>query len=466
MWTNIIKSIRLFFACLNPHTFFLFFSLLFGSLMLLLNPPFMVPDEPNHFLRAYQISEGTIISVQENQRVGGTLPQSILEVSKPFYPLIWSGNECKLKNIDLNLAWNMPLNQNQRQFCDFINTAFYSPICYAPQALAIFIGRQLDTPPLKLVYLARIFSLLFWCIVVYFSIQLIPIGKWLMTFLALLPMSLFVNSSLSADVVTNAVAFLFIAYVLHLCLVHNSLRPIHYVFIMALIMCLSMIKPVYFFLAGLLVLVPKSGKDFILLLLCSLPGLILCFLWMHLIRDLQLGYDQYNHQWRDFTALAQGADLNKQLDYVMTNPGSSISRIKNSILLYFSAKSGEYIGVFGWITMPMPNWLVVFTYICLFPVSMFGSSEGYKLRLSHKLVLFIVFTVSLGLNFLAQYLWWTPVGGQHSAIQGRYLIPIAPLFFLMLQSRWHFKPYVAPIVVISVLLGLMVSLNLLLMRYY
>ena len=466
MWTKIIKSFRLFFACLKPHTFFLFFSLLFGSLMLLLNPPFMVPDEPNHFLRAYQISEGTFISVQENQRVGGTLPQSIREVGKAYSALTWSGNECKLKNMNLDLAWNMPLNQNQRQFCDFINTAFYSPICYAPQALAIFIGRQLDTPPLKLVYLARIFSLLFWSIMVYFSIKLIPIGKWLMAFLALLPMSLFVNSSLSADVVTNALAFLFIAYVLHLCLVENSLRPVHYVFILALIMCLSLTKPVYFFLAGLLVLVPKSGKDFILLLLSSVPGLILCFLWLHLISSLQLAYNDYNPEWRPFTALAQGADVNKQLDFVMTNPSNTICRMKNSILLYFSAKSGEYIGVFGWLTIPLPNGLVVFTYIGLFLVSMFGSSEGYKLQLSHKLVLFIVFTISLGLNFFAQYLWWTPVGGGHSAIQGRYLIPIAPLFFLLLQSRWNFKPYVAPIVMVSVLLCLMVSLNLLLMRYY
>ena len=33
-------------------------ALLFGSIFVFLIPPFQSPDEPNHFLRAFQVSEG------------------------------------------------------------------------------------------------------------------------------------------------------------------------------------------------------------------------------------------------------------------------------------------------------------------------------------------------------------------------------------------------------------------------
>jgi len=40
-----------------PEKVFLIVGILFGTLFLLITPPFQVPDEPNHFSRAFHVSE-------------------------------------------------------------------------------------------------------------------------------------------------------------------------------------------------------------------------------------------------------------------------------------------------------------------------------------------------------------------------------------------------------------------------
>lgn len=53
---------------LNAAKSFLFIFLLFGTLMVFLTPPFQVPDEINHFYRAWQVSTGSFSPVKQDQR--------------------------------------------------------------------------------------------------------------------------------------------------------------------------------------------------------------------------------------------------------------------------------------------------------------------------------------------------------------------------------------------------------------
>jgi len=75
--------------------------------------------------------------------------------------------------------------RRSRVFTDFPNTALYSPLCYAPQALAIFIGRTIGLNPLIIFYLARIAALACWIAALYVCIRIIPAYKWLLAMLAL-----------------------------------------------------------------------------------------------------------------------------------------------------------------------------------------------------------------------------------------------------------------------------------------
>jgi len=52
----------------HPVAAFVFLSMLFGTLTLVLTPPLEGPDEPAHFLRAYGISVGEIIPMTADER--------------------------------------------------------------------------------------------------------------------------------------------------------------------------------------------------------------------------------------------------------------------------------------------------------------------------------------------------------------------------------------------------------------
>ena len=61
------------------------YILLFGLLFALLIPPFQSPDEPNHFYRAWQVSEGHFFPEKKGDRLGGMLPASLMQVYDSFH---------------------------------------------------------------------------------------------------------------------------------------------------------------------------------------------------------------------------------------------------------------------------------------------------------------------------------------------------------------------------------------------
>ena len=63
----------------NPiATAFVALSLVFGTLFAFLTPPFQVPDEPSHYLRAYAISEGSFRVRLYDRAPAQPLPENLL----------------------------------------------------------------------------------------------------------------------------------------------------------------------------------------------------------------------------------------------------------------------------------------------------------------------------------------------------------------------------------------------------
>ena len=65
------KKIQIIMKDLNPIKIFLVLALLFGTLFVLITPPFQGPDEPVHFYRATQIANVNFIPDVQNGVVGG-----------------------------------------------------------------------------------------------------------------------------------------------------------------------------------------------------------------------------------------------------------------------------------------------------------------------------------------------------------------------------------------------------------
>ena len=81
--------------------------------MICITPPFQVPDEVNHFYRAYQIADGHWKAEQHTQRLGGQIPRSLIKVAEPFLDLRWQMNR-KTSYETIKRQWSIPLNPDDK----------------------------------------------------------------------------------------------------------------------------------------------------------------------------------------------------------------------------------------------------------------------------------------------------------------------------------------------------------------
>ena len=242
----------------QPQRVFVVAGFVFGTLMALIVPPFQAPDEPHHFFRAYQISEGQWVPNWRDNIGQGDLPASLAQICKPFSAVRYNTETTSLSSI-LD-ALRIPLKPSVRENY-VLATAHYSPIGYLPQAVGIGIGRarlaaagsdvprKIDQP----VDMDR-FGILG-------PAGHAEIGRPLLL-LMLMPMSLFMAASVSADAMINALAFLLVALAIHAAAnrADDQNSFVGWRWIGVFILCssaLALIKAAY---AAVWIDIPHSGK--------------------------------------------------------------------------------------------------------------------------------------------------------------------------------------------------------------
>lgn len=119
----------------RPHRLFFIPAILFGFILIVVNPPFQAPDEACHYYRAYQLSEGHIKAEKQGpERVGGLLPASITMLPPRFErALALSGNVVTRPMMKKIFAYKV--KPEKRLFMAFSNTAIYTPVSYLPRFL-------------------------------------------------------------------------------------------------------------------------------------------------------------------------------------------------------------------------------------------------------------------------------------------------------------------------------------------
>jgi len=413
----------------TPENTFAIIGIIFGLLFLLITPPFQAPDEYNHFYRSFQIAEGQLVAERQQNTIGGPLPRSLVVtsvgVSKdiPFHP----ENKQSLKDV-LSLL-NLPLQSQDRAFVSFPNTSLYSPIPYLPQAFGIAVGKAIGFSPIVLMYTGRIANLLVWVLLGWLSIKATPVLKWLFFLLALAPMSLFQAASLSADATTNGVSILLICIILKYGLEDNkTVNTLNLCIIFFLSLMLSVSKQAYFPITLLFLLIPvqKLGTkkryftSFALLLLLNTVGILV---WSSLVKDL-------------YVVLQPQVSPKEQLMFIASQPLNLLKVIIDTFLQNGAIYTNQFIGNLGWLDTPLPPFFIGSYVTVLVLVSMVSNQKDIEISYLQKFIVFTTFILNGILVCILLYLSWTPIGGDTvEGIQGRYFIPIAPLFFLLFYNR-------------------------------
>jgi len=439
--------------------FFLFASLFFSALYALLIPPFQSPDEPNHFLRAYQVSEGHFVPQKTaDQRLGGFLPSSLGLVAGQFAGLK-NDYDARICLENIRLAASIPLLCGERRFFDFANTAMYAPTAYAPQAAAIALIRPFGASPLQMLYAGRLANAWVWCLLVFAAIRMLPAQRAIMAVLALLPASLVMAASLNADTVTNGLCFWVFAACLSAAPTARFPASTFRLPAFVIIAANKLIVIVFVLLQWL-----NGSRRYAGSIAVAAGLTALC--WGALAQRWFIPYDTYNPAFRDTQTLNEGVDPAAQLAYMSGHPFQWATLSARSYLKAAPSIAAHIVGKFGWEKNYLPPvwigllWMAVLALV--FAEQNPATSRQRLLGGSVACLYMLLFSATM-------YLLWHPVGAPLlSNLQGRYFVPVLPLFALAFGTAYlqRFRTWVLPLAGIIIFLGHLAMLFSIWNRYY
>lgn len=407
--------------------------------LILLTPPFQVPDEIQHFFRAYEISEFRIHAQAQNGVGGDAIPKSMIQLSTSLTPLPNGDISYHLPPSPLRTTLShlsTPLQAGDMAFARFPGSAYYSPIAYLPQALGIAVARALGLGPLYLFYFGRLFNCLCAIMLVAWAVYRMPFAKEIVIIVGFLPMSLYLFASLSADASVISCALLFTAISISAQSRGEWNRSDLIVLsVTGAIFC--SLKPVY---APLLVagLIPGLFRR------SEAPRIIRAQLT---ILSISLGATA---AWLIGTKSAMtlphsGANPPLQMLFIASHPAALVRAIAHTIfparLLYFFIGS---IGLLGWADVILQPILVYALPVLSFAlVWLLGPNLKARLTVLQSLWYLILVILSGLLVMTALYVTWCRVGqNMIEGIQGRYFIPtlaLAGIAVLRWAPNWGQK---------------------------
>ena len=432
-------------AWTRPHRAFLCIALVFGTALVLLIPPFQSADEPEHFLRTYQITEGALVSRQRDIRgiAGGFLPASLYDLWLPF-SRIGFHPEIKVSVRQIANAMRIPLRPGERIFITFPNTAHYCPTCYLPQCLGILLGRVLRLPPLAMLYLGREANLLFWVLLGFLALRSAPAIARPLFLLLLMPMSLYVASTLSADPSTTAIAVLFTALI---CKYFNSgpssIDRKAFFVLLALSIPLCVSKLVYVPLLALLLLIPRRNFGGTGKFTANFAAIVaICAVFLVLWISASSNLDPRN-------AMSNNVSARAQLQLLEQHPAHFGPLLLETLRRRGWSFLQSYVCVIGWLDMYLPAAFVA-GYGLLLLIACWSSEDHPPLPSPMRCAMIVLPAVIISFLAIAflDYLYWSPVGFSYiDGIHGRYLIPLTPAVFILacsvarqLPRNWRTRP--------------------------
>ena len=376
-----------------------------GIMYMFIIPIGRVPDEQNHFYRAYEISKGYFTSLKiETGRAGNYFSSNfkyVLDVNNNY--------DKELKNMNLKV-------DDTKEFYIFTNTSLYAFVSYLPQTIGIKIGSILNLPIFWIAMLGRITNFAFWVLLMYFSIKKMPFKKLSILVICFLPMMLQEAVSLSADTITIGMSFFLISYILSIKYDDKKkLEKKDKIILSLSAITLSLCKIVYMPLCLLMFLIPENKfinkkRKYIEIGVLAAIVVIINVIWLAISSGYLIDFNE-------------GVNAAEQVKFILCNPIKYIEIIFVSIYSYFG------IYMFGLVGGSLCNFDVVlsdiYSYLLIIILILTCALDSTKLKKYDKISMGLIILIVSALIFTSLYVQWTPVANYVvDGVQGRYFIPL------------------------------------------
>jgi uncharacterized membrane protein len=427
---------------------FSFALILFSGLFFcLVVPPFQTPDEFNHNYKIHHLAQGYFYPEIDTPSLslGGKVPKSLVNTSKFYGSLVFSENKAPLDTLKLLLK--IPLKRSEKEFIFFPNTARYAFTSYLATIPVAYVGDSFGINPLYTMYAGRIINFLFWFFCILFGFRIMPIFKELYLFICMIPGTISIHASLSADTVNNGLLFLIIALFFDFKFSKRSISNLKLGIYSLLTLIVAWNKIIYFPLLFLLFYVPKEhfGSSlhrlkYITLLFVSVMGVVL--FWNQTIDKYIYPFDEVSkntyhnlHEYEDGRIGYEQVNPRLQTERIKQSPMAFLETFLPAVFELCSYNNKSYVSNVGWESKPM-NPILNIIFIVFFLIYILSLPNVF--RRNERLFLGVLAYIIAALFLLSQHLHWDPVGEKiHKAHIGKYFIAIYPLLFFAVSGLFN-----------------------------
>ena len=413
---------------LQPANLLLIIGLIFGIAISVLAPFGTGFDEEAHLARVYDLSG---LNLLPNRSI---YDKTVYFAE--FHSLTYRRFFYRDQGAEMFTPEYFGVHANYDSMAIESTMSIYPPLMFFPQAVVAGVGwRLLNLPIIPVSILLRVVTLLVYLAGTWLAIRIIPIGKWSLLAVALLPTSLYQAATLNGDGYTNAVSFLFIAVVLARALQPDEqLSRRGFLWLCGVIFLLGMAKPGAILLFPLLLLLPRR-------VFVSRAQLIGMWAFAVVMVIFHAGWILISFTNTSLGAGTPGAIFTS----VFSQLWQYLSAFWRSFLIYYKDLFGSTIAAYGYWEGRVPA-LVYWLSGAVLALTLFAERKHARLSGGKRAFM-------LGLMLLA----WFGILVMYTAgkftfdsqetvlmVQGRYLNAFMPLGLLALGGLWTQKHSARP----------------------
>ncbi len=449
---------------LRPEHVFLVIFVPLSIMACMLYPVGAGFDEEAHVSRIDQLARGGIVapevdradidyryyldSSSEDPLYGGVVDRSLAEVT-------FKGDKVFLLNPGRAYVfptWQTPDVAVEASYGDedvlipFSNTAINTPVTYLPQLVVFSIARLFVDGAYTLIVLMRLSQTLVLALVLFFAIRLMPIGKWPLAVVGMLPVTIMVNAGVTGDMMCFVCCVGFLVALLRLLLEKPADARRSWIVLVVSIVCLGLVKMSYLPLMMLAILIPIVRPEYRERRYYGIIG----GAWVASVLLFGAWYFTAVSGVNTGAMFKDAVHPNEQMAFVLQHPLSFAKMLFDAFLqTNFFQLHNEY-GYLGAHGVPLYDSLWVGILLLVVSLAIKDDREvAVKMPMKRALLIACGIIAMLLAVFvlvsLALYLQYTEVGlDAIEGVQTRYFLPTLPflLVALLVPYRQSIDPYI------------------------
>lgn len=436
-------------------------SLSLGILFLFILPPLSAPDEVSHYISAYQLSShmmGRTANAADGHvltRVQDAFIEDLYDVMEDdgsgyrdkvgseggedsgaaAHQAVVLGQELTEGTYRTIREWGLGSTGEEGTAVSYQPPVRTTPLAYVPQALGITLARVMGLGGLGLLYLGRLFNLMFFNAMGYLTIRRMPFGKEVAAGVFLLPMTLHLASSFSYDVMIISLSSYFAAVCLHLA---YKAEKVHIWDVIQLALVMGVMGPckmVYGVIAGFCLLIPVRkfggwGKW------AASAAAVLGAFGAAMVLVNRQTVAMYTEASEGYISWAE--ETGYTFAQLLHSPLLVLKMCYNTLMWQgeklYSGMLGESLGNMDAV-LNTPYVVILGLTAILLMLAFRKPGESIVMKMGSRIWIWFLCFLCLGALMFSMLLAWTPVTSNViNGVQGRYLLPLLPMFLLTLKN--------------------------------